>query len=115
MTLEPWMIYLVGQCDGLCKGFSFLAVILGGFGIAGLVYSSDNYGRFSRWAVALTAFALLLMIATTFIPSTKTAAAMLVLPPIVNSEAAQTLPKELTDLARDWIRELKPAHKESNV
>lgn len=33
---------------------------------------------------------------------------MIVLPAIVNSEAVQQIPGELTTLAREWLQELRP-------
>ena len=45
------------------------------------------------------------------LPTTKEMAAIHVVPMIVNSEAAQKLPdvaSEFVDLAKDWLKELKP-------
>lgn len=107
MTLEPWMVYLVGQCDEIRKGISFIGVLVGCFGMGSLAFCVLKE-RINRWSVGLVIFAFVLLFAASLIPSTKTAAAMFVLPPIVNSGAAQSLPEELIDLAREWIRELKP-------
>ena len=41
-----------------------------------------------------------------FIPNEKEAAAMYVLPKLVNNEAAQNLPKDLASLVHDWAEEL---------
>ena len=57
------------------------------------------------WIIGLT-------LVNTLIPNTKQAAAIIVLPEIVNSEAVQQLPGELTTLAREWLQELRPAKKE---
>ena len=42
------------------------------------------------------------------IPSKTEMAAIVVLPAIVNSEAVQTIPAELTTLAIEWMKELHP-------
>lgn len=65
---------------------------------------AKHYGYAKYSLIALLAIGLLQV----FLPSGKTLAAMYILPPIVNSDAVQKLPSELTDLAIEWLRELKP-------
>ena len=43
-----------------------------------------------------------------FIPSTKEAAAMIIIPRIANNQQVQDTGKELVELAREWIEQLKP-------
>lgn len=123
MTLEPWMVYLVGEASSVVVVFFAFGLI---FTLATIVQAfnyddqkwdmeKEDAVQSRRNMVRTFVLALVSFFLCAITPSTKTAAAMLVLPPIVNSEAVQTLPKELTDLAREWIRELKPAHRESNV
>lgn len=49
---------------------------------------------------------------TCIIPSKTEMAAIVVLPAIVNSEAVQTIPSELTALATEWLKELHPKKSE---
>lgn len=51
-------------------------------------------------------------ILTCIIPSKTEMAAIVVLPAIVNSEAVQTIPNELTALATEWLKELHPKKSE---
>lgn len=43
-----------------------------------------------------------------FIPTTKEAAAMIVVPRLVNSETVRGLGSDLVDLAHAWVEELRP-------
>ena len=43
-----------------------------------------------------------------FLPTTKEAAAMLVIPKIANSESVQQLGDGIVDLANQWLKELAP-------
>lgn len=45
------------------------------------------------------------------IPTKTEMAAIAVIPAIVNSEAAQTIPADITALAKEWLEELKPNKK----
>lgn len=50
--------------------------------------------------------------AVTFVPTTKQAAAIIIVPKIVNNEKVQMVGNQLYDLAVDWMRELRPPKKE---
>ena len=50
-----------------------------------------------------------------FTPSTKQMAAILIVPRLVNSEKVQTIGNKVYDLAVEWMEELKPNKKESEV
>ena len=66
--------------------------------------------RFGR-AVKLALVALLVGVVNSFIPSTKQAAAIIVIPKIANSEIVAEMgdtAKELVGLAKAWLVELKP-------
>jgi len=41
-------------------------------------------------------------------PSLKQAAAVIVIPPVINNKSVQTIPKKLVNLADEWVQELKP-------
>ena len=64
--------------------------------------------RALRWSQRFLAIGLMLVIAFTFIPSTKQAAAIYVLPQIVtteNIEAVQAEAGDLYGLAKQWLEE----------
>ena len=72
--------------------------------------------RFGR-AVKLALVALLVGVVNSFIPSTKQAAAIIVIPKIANSEVVAEMgdtAKELVGLAKAWLIELKPQPKTEN-
>ena len=72
--------------------------------------------RFGR-AVKLALVALLVGVVNSFIPSTKQAAAIIVIPKIANSEIVAEMgdtAKELVCLAKSWMIELKPQPKTEN-
>jgi hypothetical protein len=60
--------------------------------------------------IAAASFLLLV-----FIPSTKQMAAIMIVPKIANSEKVQTIGNKVYDLAVEWMEELKPNKKESEV
>ena len=124
MTLSAWDIYLVTRMDSL-NFFFTLVTILSAVCIvffvfcwidAGCSWHSKEEVKEKRAFAAkriMIFFCPLLVGAFGAIltPSTKTLAAMIVLPAIVNSEAVQQIPSELTTLAREWLQELRPAKK----
>ena len=124
MTLSALDIYLVTRMDSL--GFFFaLVTILSAVCIAFFVIrwiDASDYFDGKEEAEKKRAYAakrimiffcplLVGAFGVVLTPSTKTLAAMYVLPAIVNSEAVQQIPSELTTLAREWLQELRPTKK----
>lgn len=113
MEITPGFIYLVAVLENVKIALGLIA-ILAVFCLSSCGFSSiesddawtraKHYGYVKYSLIALLAVGLLQV----FLPSGRTLAAMYILPPIVNSEAVQKLPSELTDLAIEWLRELKP-------
>lgn len=113
MTLTAWDIYWVTRLDEIsivltmvciacCFALlwvSFMMIPPIGGSEAALV---KRVGRVALLVLVITAMC------NSFIPNAKQAAAMIVLPAIVNSDAVQQLPGELTILAREWLHELRP-------
>lgn len=60
--------------------------------------------RAVRWVAA----PLILGAASVFVPTTKEAAAILVLPAVANSQDVQAMSKDIVQLAREWIDEARP-------
>ena len=125
MTLTAWDIYWVTRLDEisilLTVSFVLIAIVTVFFCFS-WVANRSNYERQyhngvekQKTAVGLLKWLVPILIAVgltnAFIPSTKQAAVMIVLPAIVNSEAVQQIPNELTTLAREWLQELRPAKK----
>lgn len=122
MTISAWTIYWITRLDEisilLTISFVLIAIVTVFFCFS-WVANRDDYERpyhngveKQKTAVGLLKWLVPVLIAVgltnAFIPNTKQAAAMIVLPAIVNSEAVQELPSELTILARQWLHELRP-------
>ena len=59
------------------------------------------------------AICLFFLIASTFIPTTKQMATIIIIPRIANSEKVQTVGNRLYDLAVEWMDELRPVKEET--
>lgn len=118
MNVTPSTIYWLTRLDYVQGFFIAISVILGSASITLLVayfiskldsvsYGSDQIvsGKPTAWvfgiALAVTVFSL-------FIPTTREAAAMIVVPRLVNSESVRGLGSDLVDLAHAWMEELRP-------
>lgn len=71
-----------------------------------------RFRRISRWSavsgcVALTV-TMICSVLNAFIPTTRGAAAIVIVPAIANSEKVQTVGNKLYDLAAEWLDELRP-------
>ena len=122
--ITPSAIYWITRFDDIRSGLgttAFVAVALAVLTVVGFLsaledVSRDNEMKFIKvfFAVA-AAFMLLagvLMGVRTFVPTTRDAAAMAVLPALANSEKVQTVGNAVYDLAVEWLEELKPVKKE---
>ena len=111
MTLTGWDIYWITRLDSIKTALQALITIGGVSGAIGIfIYAvsgglAKEAGAFAKCVLPLAA---VLLILSSFVPSTRSAAAIAVLPAIVNSEAVQQLPVELTTLVKEWLIELRP-------
>lgn len=133
MNITPSMIYWLTRLDEFCFLFSIVFVciviialvnVIGGFIAIDSANTDQLYNRKERLAedkynikvrfgraVKLALVALLIGVVNSFIPSTKQAAAIIVIPKIANSEIVAEMgdtAKELVGLAKAWLVELKP-------
>lgn len=118
MEITPFTVYLISRLTPLYEFVTALCVVsvvaLGVGSIAFLVMTADSdlevetqraILRWLRWMVSASIVFGALMVA---IPSTKDAAAMIVLPRIANSQSVQELGDSVVGLAKAWCEELKP-------
>lgn len=109
MELTPFNVYCVLQLDTLRVGVHAALVIFCCIAAISASYAYLN----DEWAALKTlriigVFALIpLMLLSMFLPSTKTAASMFMLPAVFNNEQIQKIPVELLELLRDQISGLK--------
>lgn len=111
MELTAMDIYLVMQSDSIAVAFNVVGVVFSVIFGVGALRSTVAWsgGDSPGWPLILLwpAFGLSLMIAigSAFIPSTKTAATMYVVPAIVNNETLQEDAGEFYELAKDALRD----------
>lgn len=123
--ISAWQIYLVMQLDSINRvvtSFSVLCFMFGAFCSLWCFFNSedDNWSwnegkkeerekarkpiikRASRFFISSALLAAL----ASLLPSTKTAAAMIVLPAIINNESVQREAGELYRIAKDALRSI---------
>ncbi len=111
MTISAWTIYWITRLDEISIAMAIaMVVMIIVCAIAAFIYVVSDFKVVGakKLAYSLLPWIVGVTLVNTFIPNTKQAAAMYVLPAIVNSEAVQELPSELTTLAREWLQELRP-------
>lgn len=100
-------MYWIAILDSVTVTAVIASVVLafGTLGAFGFACSEEDH-----WWLPITSTVMLLffMAVATFTPSTKTMAAILVVPKIVNSEKFQTAGNKLYELAVEWMDELRP-------
>lgn len=139
--INPWLLYLVMQADSIITSvrifgmFTMIAAIAcGATAIALTPDTSYDYHRrgnrvpddeeisrhksLIKWAVRFTAAAALLFSVAFFIPSTKTAAVLLVVPTLANNPTIQKEAGDIYTIAKEALREKldtpAPESKEEN-
>ena len=110
MEVTPLMIYLI-TLAGNIRGLLFCICIVGAilfFPALGASFEFDiNPNVRIRWIKRILAALFSCLILAVFIPSTKTLAAMYVIPPIVNSESVQELPAEILSFVKEYLKDMK--------
>lgn len=116
--ISPWTVYWVLQLDSIKTGvgvFSILGLVLIGAAMAGILgistmppvsdgdrcLASKHLPRLGRaWVVCLA-----LAASNMFLPTTKTACAILTIPAVANNETLQTDLTEVYQLGMERIKE----------
>lgn len=118
--ITPSDIYWLTRLDGINDLFSALAIlafVISIIGlIAGCIYVSMSWTEDERdggkavlsmsFKTAIVATVLATLAVLT--PTTKEAAAIIVIPKVANSESVQQLGDGIIDLANQWLKELAP-------
>lgn len=114
MEITPFEIYLVMQMDSFCVLFSVLFLFMGGLALASVFvvceYDTENKRRtlFKKVLMVTATLSVVSLLLAVFIPSSKTVAAMYVVPKIVNNENVQKIPDEMLQLFRESIKDMTP-------
>ena len=120
--ITPSVVYWVATVDriaGFCAitaGLSLVSLLLLWFAhFQGLCENVDGARSACRELRRVVRIALLVCVTTTvvaiFLPSSKTLAAMYVIPAIANNEKIRDVGNQLYDLAVEWMNELRPGKK----
>jgi hypothetical protein len=125
MEISPWLIYWLMQLDSIC-GFVEAIAVLGSVLLVVLFILRTIFKEHADWdreaeifytvttplykfsSVIIPIFILL----NVFIPNTKTVAAMILVPPIVNNEQVQQIPDDILTFVRSVIKEYTFDNKE---
>lgn len=114
--ITPSFIYWITRLDqfnaltGCASLFIFIIAIV----LMIAVFVEAESGNDKNYRIVLKGFKISLFVLAifslihTFIPATKEACAMYVIPKIVNNEKVENISKEFYDLALDWMKELHP-------
>lgn len=123
--ISTWQIYLVMQLDSVSAGLTFISCL--GLTVVGVSivwntlskadakefpYTTDHEARKvqwesrDKWRNRILVFILPLFFINMLIPSSKTAAAMIVIPAIANNERFQAEAGDLYQLAKQGLKKL---------
>jgi hypothetical protein len=118
MEISPWLVYWLMQLDSICL-FTEVTAVLGSMLLFALTvlravskvnaeYNRDDEAfynvttpLFKFSSIIIPVFILL----SIFIPNTKTLAAMIIVPPIINNEQVQQIPDDILTFVRSIIKE----------
>lgn len=107
--IDPWTVYWITRLDGINAVavvlFSLL-LLISLVSIAVCLAEDDSPAR--RVAFVVVPLTLLCAAVAVFVPTTKEACAIYMIPKIANNEDVQGVAAEVRDLARDWIKDLGP-------
>lgn len=117
MEITPLTVYLISRLTPLYEiavTATFVAAVVSGLALLMLFVTTVEscwkddvpaaIRRFIRWPAAI---ALVSLVVSALTPTTKDAAAMIVLPRIANSQSVQELGDTVVELAKAWCEDIK--------
>lgn len=107
-------IYWITRLDKFSSVATVFACILSVLSVVIFCASHDSdFKAPPKWLLPFTLCgAMFCIFASMMIPTTKEAIAILVIPKIANNEDIQGIGSDLVKVAKEWVEELKPQHKE---
>ena len=125
MEISPWLVYWLMQLDSICEFVDAIAVF-GSVLLIGLIIIRIVCKVHAEWdssaqtfydtTASLCKFSSIIIpiivLINIFIPNTKTVAAMILIPPIVNNEQVQQIPDDILTFVRSVIKEYTLDNKE---
>lgn len=108
--ISAFEVYLVMQLDTIAAGALVACLICGVGGLALLFFGIEEGERWAKVSgFFVFSFAALCGLTATFLPSSKTAAAMIIVPALTSEEVVEPVAaeaKELYQLAKEALREV---------
>ena len=108
MEITPSMIYWISRLDGLREGLLIIGTL--GFIICTIItmYGVFEHNIFFKNAMICGIFCILLMFGVQiFVPRTREAVAIIVIPKIANNEKIQDIGNDIYKIGIEWLNELK--------
>jgi hypothetical protein len=118
MEMSPWLIYWLMQLDAVCA-FVHVVAVIGSILLIALIVirimcksvpehdtvAKEFYNATTKLCRFGSVIISLFVLLNVFIPNTKTVAAMVIIPPIVNNEQVQQIPDDILTFVRSVIKE----------
>ncbi len=113
--MSPWLVYLITRCDTISNNGALLAVVIFIASIILWICYIANYINYPDAACVpklncaakmVTCLFVPFLLLATFIPTTKEAATIYVLPAIVNNQTIQKESSELYQLTKDYLNKI---------
>lgn len=122
MNITPFTIYLISRLTSIHDiaeiAFVMSTIVFIAMAAMLLIISIEqDYScnesvlvrKLIRWPIAALIMSVLVI---GLVPTTKDAAAMIVIPRIANSQTVQEIGESVVGLAKEWCEELKPDNKD---
>lgn len=112
--ISPWLIYFIGIADRVSGVFALITVVLCICCVIlfiGFVEEQISINTLKKSFIAAVISGLIAV----FTPSSKTVAAMVVIPPIVNNEQVQELPNNVLEFINEYLKDAKKSLKDKDV
>lgn len=112
--VSPWLIYLIGTVDKVGGAAAFIAIAI-------LIALAPAAGALSDLGGSLKVLKIPFIVAVIsgliaiFTPSSKTVAAMIIIPPVLNNEQVQQFPSNVLEFVNEYLKEAKKSLKEKDV
>lgn len=119
-TISAFQIYLFGLLLNLKSDAAFLGFLMFwvcvALGVAWFM-SKDDYAfdclteytdSIAKWFKRAVITFVCLLLTCVFAPTKEIAAAMFVVPPVVNNEKVQELPQNVLDFVNGWLKKYTP-------
>ena len=110
-VISPWTVYLISRLDPISAACTWISIVCLSSCALYLMFGFLDNGEVPRVHRGLWALIVFAGLGCMFIPTTKEACAIYLIPKIANNESVQEIGIDIKTLAREWLEELRPAGK----